>query len=98
MNFVNRHAVNLGLGLGQPGEDLPGSVFLPWSEPAGIDQRKNMVQITMLVLGCINHIDLCRPKTLPLDLTRNQTAIGQPQRANDRVKGLDIHARIDKRA
>jgi hypothetical protein len=54
--------------------------------------------MTMLMLGRILYIDLCRPKPLPLDLTRNQAAIGQAQGADDRAEGLDLHARIDQSA
>ncbi len=84
MDLLDCHAVDLGFGLGQAGEDLPGSVFLPlsqaarrrsWREYAADgDVRCSGGYITSTFVG---------PKSLALDLLGHQAAAGQAQGADD---------------
>ena len=68
--FSIGRAVDLGLGLGQPGEDAPGEVLLPRGELPGVDHRQDVVQVAMGVFRLVLDGDLRRPKAVLLDLLR----------------------------
>ena len=89
-------AVDFGLGLGQPGEDPPGEVFLARAELPGVDHRQDLVQVAMGVLRLVVDGNLGCPKAVLLDFLGPQPAAGQPERADGPVQGVQRDARIDQ--
>ena len=65
-------------------------------QPA-VDHRQDVVQVPMLVLRLVLDRDLGRPKAVLLHFLATQPAAGQPERADGRVEGRQIDARIDQR-
>ncbi len=96
MDLLERGAVDLGLGLGQTGEDPSGEVLLRVSEPPAVDHPQDLAEVPMGMLGGVFDGDLRRAKALSLDFSGNQAAAWQAERRDGRVELGQVDPCIDQ--
>ncbi len=97
MDLLDRRAVNLGLGFGQPPKNPAGQILLPIGKLAAIDHCRDVVQMPVGMLGRMFDRDVQRAKSLSLDLVDHDPAAGQPERIDARLNLRQISAGIDER-
>ena len=96
VDFFDRAAVDLGLGLGQLAEDPRGHVAGPRRERAAVDHRRDVVQVAMGVLGLVLDDDLRRAKAALLDFAGHEPAAGQTERVDAGLDRREIGAGVDE--
>ena len=96
MHLLDGRAVDLRLGLGQPGEDSPGDVLRTRRESAGVDQAQNVVQVAMDVFRLVLDRDLGGPKSVFLDFLGHEPAAGQAERRDSIVQPIEGDAGVDQ--
>ena len=88
--------MDLGLGLGQPGEDLPGSLLLPRAEPAASIIARMWLEVAVRVLRLVFRPTCVARKPCFLTSLATSRQPGRPSERDGLVDLFQRHAGVDQ--